>query len=57
MQSLAMILFARIAILDPALWTILSQKPHLDCVSNKFGMYFHHEVFLHVGRFRMDSEV
>ena len=31
-----MIVFARIAILDPALLTILSNILHLDCVSNKF---------------------
>ena len=28
--------FARIAILDPSLLTILSNIPHLDCVSNMF---------------------
>ena len=57
-----MILFARIAILDPALWIILSNFLHLDGVSNKFGNVLseeqgnHHEVSLHLGRNRMNSE-
>ena len=52
-----MILFARIAILDPALCRILSNILHLDCISNKFGnvpseeQCDHHEVSHHLGRF------
>ena len=55
--------FARITILDPALWKMLSNTLHLDCVSSKLGSVLsdeqcdHHEVSLHLGRYRMDSEV
>ena len=58
-----MILFARIAILDPEPLIIFSKKLHLDCVSNMFDnvpfekQCNQNEVLLHLGRFRMDSEV
>ena len=60
---IAMISFAKIAILDPAPWIILSNVLHIDGVSNEFGNALseeqcnHHEVSLHLGRSRMDSEV
>ena len=58
-----MILFARIAILDPALLTILPYIPHLDCASNMFDnvpveeQCDQNEVLLLPDHIRMDSEV
>ena len=60
---LQMIFFVKIAILDPALWIILSNVQHLDCVSNKFCNVLseeqcnHHEVSRHLVRYQMDSKV
>ena len=59
--TVAQVLIAN-AILDPALWIILSNLLHLDCVSNKCNVLSeeqcnHHEVSLHLGCFRTDSEV
>ena len=52
-----------LVMIDPALWINVSNILHLDCVSNKFGnvpseeQCDHHEVSLHLCRYRIDSEV
>ena len=57
------ILFARIAILDPALWIIVFNLLHFGRASNTFGNVLpeeqcnHHEVSLPPGHFQNDSLV